>query len=63
MNKEDFIKGMFALATTLLMMIILSPLLLLTHNGGNNGPDIWNFIGLAYLAVLVLASRKIKWRD
>ena len=60
MNNENLTRGIYYLATTFGLLIIFSPLCLLMHDGGN-GPDIYNFIGLAYLAALVLLPKIIKW--
>ena len=64
MKKQDIIENMKAAGYLFVffigLMIVVSPLLLLMHDSGD-GPDIYNYIGLACLALLIILGRKITW--
>lgn len=64
MTKQDFIENaksvIFLFLFLIGFMIVISPLLLLMHDSGD-GPDIYNLIGPAYLAILIFTPKIYKW--
>ena len=64
MTCKEITGGIAALIVTLgivaFLMLLTAPLLLIFTEGEDGAPTIWNFVGLAYLALLIFAAYKAK---
>ena len=49
---------LFVFLAWLVIALLCSPVLLIFTEGQDGAPTVWNFVGIGWLALLILACRK-----